>query len=244
MSTIAARSYDFALNPSFPVSLAKVGLEEEPVLTVETIMRDPAALIDYAANEVEFRPAWGPSGGYPGMRAPAPLDYVGTLVRTLSPMIEKAFDLTGVKLARAECNFSLVTLDADELVPSQRVPHVDTDDALQFAVLHYLCDRSFGGTAFYRHRATGFETVTAERRTAFEEIQAREMMEAAPPQRYVANDIAHYVQTAAFEAGLDRLLIYRSRVLHSGRIQPGTKLSAAPREGRLTANIFVNYRQL
>jgi hypothetical protein len=41
------------------------------------------------------------------------------------------------------------------------------------------------------------------------------------------------------EAVPDRLIIYHGSLLHSGIIPPGMKLSADPREGRLTANLFV-----
>ena len=43
------------------------------------------------------------------------------------------------------------------------------------------------------------------------------------------------------DAVFDRVLIYRSRVLHSGQIDPTVGLSADPARGRLTANIFLNY---
>jgi len=37
----------------------------------------------------------------------------------------------------------------------------------------------------------------------------------------------------------DRMLIYQGSLLHSGIISKGMKFSADPREGRLTANLFV-----
>ena len=234
--------YDFSLRPDPAFSLERIGLEREPVLIVESAMTDAEALVDYAASEVSFDPVWGPSGGYPGIRAPAPLNYVGALVRALDPGIRQAFALDRVKLARAECSFSLVTLPPDRLAPLQRIPHVDTTDPLQFALLHYLCDSRHGGTAFYRHRATGFETLTAERRAAYEAVRSSELRDL--PSAYIDGDSPHYERIAAFDADFDRVLVYRSRVFHSGRIAAGRALSADPRRGRLTANIFINYRPI
>ena len=37
----------------------------------------------------------------------------------------------------------------------------------------------------------------------------------------------------------DRLVIYRGALLHSGIIPNGMKFSADPRQGRLTANLFI-----
>ena len=236
----APPDYAFDLRDRFDLSLERVGREGEPVLVVDGVLREPGRLVDYAATEVAFAPAFGPGGGYPGLRAPAPLNYVRKLVRTLSPSIERAFGLSGVRLARAECNFSMVTLAPAELVSLQRIPHVDTVDPLQFALLHYLCAPEQGGTAFYRHRATGYETITAERRARFEAARDREIA-AQGPSGYIGGDTRDYEQIAAFDARFDRLLVYRSRLLHSGQVAPGGGFSADPRKGRLTANIFLNY---
>lgn len=244
MSTAAAPAYEFALSPTVAASRELLGREGEPLLILDGVMRRPQALVDYAAREVSFTPAWGPTDGFPGLRAPAPLNYVEKIVRALSPMVEKAFGLHGVKLARAECNFSIVTLRPDELAPRQRIPHVDTVDPLQFAFLHYLCDERFGGTAFYRHRATGFEALTPERLAAYEEARDRELAERPPAEAYIAADTTEYEQIGAVAARFDRLIVYRSRLLHSGRIAPGIPLPEDPRQGRLSANVFVNYRQL
>lgn len=233
-------TYDFALNPRASASLMLVGNDREPVLQLDGLMRDPRAMVEYAAREGNFAPAWGPAGGYPGLRAPAPLDYVESVARALDPLVREAFGLGNVRLASADCNFSLVTQPAGDLVPAQRVPHIDTTYPLQFAFLHYLCAAQAGGTALYRHRATGYEAITPERLPRYDAARAAE---GEPPPGYIAADTLHFEQTAAFDAAFDRLLVYRSRVLHSGRIAPDALLSEDPRRGRLTANIFLSYRQ-
>lgn len=233
----------FRLRSSLDLSLARVGREGEPLLTVERALAEPKRLIDYAADEVEFTPVYSANGGYPGVRAPAPLDYVEQLVRALNPSIIRAFGLHQVKLGRAECSFSMVTLPPGRLTPLQRIPHVDTDDPLQFAMLHYLCGPELGGTAFYRHRATGYENITPERRPRYEEVRHRELAEAMPEAGYIGGDTAHYEQIGKAEAQFDKIIIYRSRLLHSGQIPADLPLDPDPRRGRLTANIFITYRQ-
>lgn len=230
----------FALKPRLSLSLQRVGIEQEPVLIVEGLLQEPDALVQYAQQEAEFAPIANPDG-YPGIWAPAPLDYVSSVVKALSPSIERAFGLNNVKLSRAECRLSLVTLPPEQLTPLQQVPHVDTVDPLQFALLHYLCPPTFGGTAFYRHRSTGFETLTAERWPLYQERRDREIGSLVP-RGYIIADSEHYEQTKAIDAEYDRLIIYRSRLLHSGIIRAPAELSPEPAKGRLTANIFVNYR--
>jgi len=236
-----ALAHDFALNRQPAVSLRAIGAEREPLLQIDGLLAQPDALVAYAATEGRFEPAYGPAGGYPGLRSAAPLDYVETVVRAVDPLVREGFRLERVRLGKAECNLSLVTLPAEALVAAQREPHVDTSDPLQFAFLHYLCAETFGGTAFYRHRATGFETLTPERMAAFDAARAGERREEAET-GYIHSDTAAFAQIAAVAAGFNRLVVYRSRLLHSGRIAPNAPLSADPRRGRLTANIFLTYR--
>lgn len=235
-----SEGYDFGLNPFPRASLQQIGLEGERLLILDGVMTSPSSLVDYAAEEVVFTTAGNESGGYPGVRAPAPLNYVNSLVRAMSPIIERAFELEGVALARAECNFSMVTTRAEDLRPLQRVPHFDTTDPLQFAFVHYLCGEEFGGTAFYRQLCTGYEVITPERLTRHSTERAREALAASG---YITGNTPHYHQTGIVPARFNRVAIYRSRMLHSGIIGGSVPLIADARAGRLTANIFVNYRR-
>ncbi|MEO7688298.1 MAG: DUF6445 family protein [Sphingomonas sp.] len=243
MASARAPSYDLSVNARPNIALSHVGTEREPVLMVDNLLSDPAAMVEAATWEVAFVPAGNPDGGYPGLRAPAPRKYVEAVVRALSPIIERAFDLRGVVLTNAECNFSLTTTPPDQLTVQQRVPHIDTVYPLQFALLHYLCAPEHGGTSFYRHKATGYETLDAPRGAHYEAVRARELAERAPPQHYITDDSGHFARIGGCEAQFNRMAIYRSCLLHSGHIRDAGLLAANPRTGRLTANIFINYRQ-
>lgn len=227
----------FPIAPRWRVSTTDVGREREPVLLIDGFADDPATLVEAAAAS-GFAPAYGPEGGYPGLRAPAPLDYVEVAVRALAAPIAETFAVGAVRPARAECNFSLVTLPPDGLAASQRAPHVDTTDPLQFAILHYLCDERFGGTAFFRHRATGFETLTDARLASYERARASEGV----GDGYVGEGDRWFEAIGAVGSAFNRLVVYRSRLLHSGQIAMPEALSADPRAGRLTANIFVTFK--
>jgi hypothetical protein len=238
----AAARYDFGLNPTAAVALHHVGEEAEPVLVVDGLMRDPAAMVEFAARHAEFGEVARGENFYPGVQAPAPLEYVGLIGRALTPLIQKAFGLPRARPTGASCKLSLVTLPPAALNLAQRLPHIDTVDPLQFAVLHFFCAPRFGGAAFYRHRSTGFETLTPERLDAHRAFLERDLSRHPPPAAYVTGDTPIYQQTAAFEARFNRILVYRSRVFHSGQVDAAAGLSRDPRQGRLTANVFITYR--
>ena len=235
-------AYDFSLNPAPAVSVLAVGDEAEPVLVADGVMRTPGALVDYAAREVSFQPPPAAENFYPGLLGAMPLNYVSTLVAALRPPLERVFGLGRAAPAQASCNYSIVTHSPEQLNLAQRIPHIDTTDPLQFAILHYLCDERFGGTGFYRHRATGFETLSAEREPSYRDALASDVERHPPPAAYIAGDTPLFVRTAKVDLRFDRVIVYRSRVLHSGQIDTPAPLSPDPRQGRLTANVFLNYR--
>ena len=139
----------------------------------------------------------------------------------------------------AEASFSIVTLQPHQLRAVQRFPHFDSPDPNYFALLHYLRVPPGTGTAFYRQRSTGIERVTDQNLATF--IRTAEAIEPLLPKDsgYFQGSNEHYEQIGAVEAVPDRLLIYQGSLLHSGIIPEGMSFSAEPREGRLTANIFV-----
>lgn len=217
-----------------------VGRSREPVIVVEGLMADPGELIE-EAERAAFAPADGERGGYPGVRAPLPPDYVERLLRLADPLIRTAFDLPEIRFSRMESAFSIVTRPHGTLHPLQRLPHVDTSSPLRFALLHYLCDMPFGGTAFFRQDSTGLEQVGPPDFAAYAAARRDRLAELAGPSAYPGPETPGYTRTAAFAARMDRLLIYRSFSLHSGIIAPDKPLPADPRTGRLTANVFADY---
>ena len=109
---------------------------------------------------------------YPGVRAAVARQLLKPLLHALDPLIRSIFGYEATILDDAY--YSLVTTAPADLTPIQRLPHFDGVESNRLALLHYLSPEQPGGTAFYRHRTTGFEGVTSERlpvyRTALEPI--------------------------------------------------------------------------
>lgn len=235
--------YSFQLASALDWKARRIGLEQIPVIVIDGVLQCPAELVDYAATEVVFDQGDDGNGGYPGIRAPAPLNYVSSLVHALDPLIRSIYALPNVELANAECSFSMVTTPAESLHPLQCIPHIDTTYPLQFAILHFLCSDQYGGTAFYRQNVTQLEAVPENRESEYEAAKQFAAYRSGRKRNYVNSGDADYTQIDAFNAAFDRLLIYPSRLLHSGIIHDEKPLEADPRNGRLTANIFVTYEQ-
>lgn len=222
------------------VSLRHVGREREPLVIIDRATGQRDALVEFAATRSRFEPATKVGSFYPGLLGPAPTAYVEAMVRMVLPLIATHFTGVPVQPARARGNFSLVTLPPEALTPDQRVPHVDSADRLQFATVHFLSSANGDGTRFFRHRATGFETIDADRLPAFRAALDAEIGDV--PAAYADGADGPFEAIGAVDAAPDRLILYRAALLHSGAITTLPADAADPRRGRLTGNLFLQCR--
>jgi hypothetical protein len=216
--------------------LRRFGTSQSPVVVVDEFTGDAAAVVQIAAELGPFPSNTGTY--YPGLRREIAASdgdahtHVARVLEAAAPLIGGAFDIERFGLLGA--SFSMVTVLPESLAPPQRIPHFDSTDPLYIAVLHYLSDTP--GTAFYRQRSTGIETVTEANRARF---IAAARCESEALHGYIGASNEHFEQIGAVEGVADRLVIYPGRLLHSGLIPRDMDFSADPRRGRLTANLFV-----
>lgn len=225
-----------ALSPRAGIALGHFGEERQPLLTVDSALADPNAVVAIAA-----RHAFAPIGPYyPGIRAAVSEAIAMPLIAPLTPLLVDAFGLDRSPRF-SECFLSIVTRAPDNLAPIQRLPHFDGVEPARLAVLLYLDGAERGGTAFYRQRATGFESVDEARfeayRTALDRGVAREGI---PPAGYIAGDTALFAQIHAAAGAWNSMVVYRGNTLHCAHLAPGFAPDASPRTGRLTLNLFLD----
>ena len=221
--------------PDPEISIRPMGREGEPLVIIDGFsgMVDTLLQTAYAA---QYQHA---GASYPGIRSWADPSYLDRRRDLMMKIMQQVFGFTqGVRLDAS--TFSLVTLGERELSPLQRIPHYDHSGGEVVAIMHYLLGPETGGTAFYRHRRTEFETVTPEREAAYNNAHAQDEREfGMPPAQFCHGDTNSFEMIDEVEAVPDRLVLYRGRQLHSGVIPDATLLSNDPRKGRLTINMFL-----
>jgi hypothetical protein len=223
------------------IAVARIGAEREPVVVVDNFLENPQVLVDSAADHSAFSGVL--DAFYPGARAPVPPIYCFALRAFLGGAIAEAFGLRDSIVTGELSHFSLVTTPPDTLSIVQRMPHFDSTNLKQLALLHYLCGPEHGGTSFYRHRRTRFEFIDEARKDRYADAVAEDFAQLGPPPaRYICGDDAMFERTLSFAAAFNRVIIYRSINLHSADIGPAFAFDANPRGGRLTANTFFYYR--
>jgi Family of unknown function (DUF6445) len=223
-------------HPDLTLRRLTLGREQAPLLVIDNLVANADQLVELAAGK-RFA---SDDTHYPGIRAKAPLSYQQFVLATLGGLSGEVFGLTGARLRFTSCHFSLSTVPPEKLYHLQCIPHIDSLLGTQLAFVHYLFKRELGGTAFYRHRQTGFEVITPAREAEyFQRVAQEKTGPDKPPRGYIDASTALYERIHAEAGVFNRLLVYRRNSLHSGSIAAPLAIDANPRTGRLTINGFL-----
>lgn len=232
----------FEVNRHAKLTVQTVGEAQTPVIVIDDFAVDTAGVVNHACDAVEF--VVDPTAAYPGVRAPLARSHVVAQLDALYPLLSEVYAVPeGLQMRPVNAVYSLLTTPAEELRVLQRLPHIDSSKPYYLAITHYLGSSDFGGTALYRHKPTGFETITEERLATY--IKAGDDYLAAhgdPPQAYFGDSDDHYEQIAEIDYRPNRLVAYPGCLLHSGLVDPARDINPDPRTGRLTSNVFVQFQ--
>lgn len=216
------------------VVIERIGHERQPVIVIDDFVPD-AGRLRTAAEALDYRPM---GRHYPGLRAEVAAADVDVFLAPVQGLIADTFGLSGIAVISA--GYSIVTTPPAALTPIQRLPHFDGFEPERIALLHYLGGRTQGGTAFYRHRSTGYETISADRHAGYDAALHREVaLHGLPAPSYVSGDTPLYERIARFEARPNRALIYRGFLLHCADLPSDLDFTPDPRKARLTVNTFL-----
>lgn len=217
------------------IAASGIGHEGQPLVTIDDFSAHPDHL-RAAALRAQFEPA---GQHYPGIRAPLPPEYLDDHLPVIARMLREVFGRYG-RVQVIDASFSIVTTLPEALSVHQRLPHCDAFTADRIAFIHYLSPDNSDGTAFFRHRSTGFETINESRRAGYlEQVDAEMRENGLHDARYIADDTALFERIALADARYNRALLYPSFLLHSGAISPDATLSPDPAKGRLTVTAFL-----
>ncbi len=223
------------------VTVTRVGREQTPVAIVDDFMPQPQQAVDMAASLAPFPPI--DHNYYPGQRRLIRRDepahaYTASVCSALPQLMHEVFGVARFHVK--EASFSIVTLRPQDTQLIQRVPHFDTLDAGDFAILHYLTDPPQGGTGFYRHRRTGYERLSQPRYAPYLAALDQDLAEYGPPApAYITQSSPAFEQIGRCDGLFNRVVIYQGALLHCAEIDRDFAFDADPRKGRLTGNIFI-----
>ena len=231
---------NYQVNTAIRPEIIYLGLEKTPLIMIDMLglvwfgLRQQAQHSDFMRENQTY---------YPGQRAVLPKDYVAASLNALYQLIYKVYQVPEkLRLKPQMLFYALITQAENSLHPLQCMPHFDTSAPYYFALLHYLNDAPHGSTGFFRHKPTGFERVTDQRRQDYF-LSAQNFIDThgAPPQRYQVQSSEHYELYHQIPYQANRLIIYPGNLLHSSLVNLNTDIDGSPASGRLTANMFIDF---
>lgn len=230
----------FNVNRAATPYMNHVGQAKTPVFILDNFLENLSGSLLQNLEQLEFDAA---STYYPGIRAKLPEEYILSVARALTPVLQKIYSIpTDYKIECFDSYYSLVTRAPNELSIEQQIPHFDGTGQYRFALLHYLSPNAHGGTAFYRHNSTGIERVTeANVNQYLSSVESYFSQHGDPKGEYIASSDQQFTKIGEIPFVQNRMAIYPGNFLHSGVIDPSKDIDANPLTGRLTANIFLNF---
>ncbi len=216
----------------------RFGKELTPIVVIDDFSSSPKNLYDTACSST-----YGPAGRhYPGIRAPMSPTYLKENDALLKTILSDVFNLkSGASFI--ECSFSIVTTPPTKLTPIQRIPHFDGTDPNTIALLHYLCPEEDGGTAFYRHKSTNIEHLTAQTLATYDtQIKQDVAKHGLPKPTYFNESDAIFERIGVIPAKFNRMVIYKGINLHSGIILRPENIGQSIEKSRITLNTFMQAR--
>jgi hypothetical protein len=227
------------LHPQFSYRVDYIGNEKTPVLIVDNFLHEAEVLLGFAMQYGEFRDG---TDFYPGIQSEVPEFYSAALQAYLGNIICATFNIEPTQISHSQSMYSMVLTPPARLAIPQARPHTDTNKKNKFACVHYLCTPEKGGTSLYRHRATGFETLSEARMDEYAEHLEQEVKDSSWLQKYINGSNKYYEEIGRYEANFNRLVMYPGDALHSASIPENFKFFPNPKIGRLTLNSFIHLK--
>ncbi|MER2493908.1 DUF6445 family protein [Catenovulum sediminis] len=226
------------LNTQAKSEIVYLGEHKTPVILIDNFSRCALKLKQDAIAHNQFKQT--PSDYYPGLRMPGPKQYAEEICSLYAQQLNQVFAMQTSFWQSNLCAYSLTTTQPEKLKPIQMLPHFDTANDNQLAVVHYLCDETFGGTAFFRHNSTGYERINKAQLNNYATQLKQQAMAARLHEKpgYLAEQNSLYQKIGQVDVEFNRAVIYPGNLLHSGLIKPAL-LSDDPTTGRLTLNTFI-----
>jgi len=232
--------FDFSLNKQASLTKLAIGVEKTPLLVIDNFANSVTDLIEFAGDGSSFQA--DKNNFYPGKRKLMPKEYGEQICNQYLPLFHSFFACRQTSNAKTViAALALADTQVNQLRPMQMLPHIDTPQNNQFAVVHYLCAEEHGGTSFYRHKKSGFEVITQARLYSYASQVKKEAIANQIHKKpcYMNGSDNMFEQLYSVQARVNRAIIYPSHLLHSGNINATLGLSSEPKKGRLTIGSFI-----
>ncbi|MBQ4876559.1 hypothetical protein J8M21_04960 [Pseudoalteromonas luteoviolacea] len=215
-----------------------IGDSRQPVVIIDEFLNDYDDVLTQGYGD-GFAQERGETNFYPGNRKLVSQPLLDSVCDKLKPIIAETFGLNVNYPEWQEGYFAYVNKPAEALLPLQKVPHFDSVCKRQIAAILYLCEPDLGGTGFYKHVETGLELVEEGEVKRYQQSVLKQL-EQYQFDGYCVGSNECFTQIHKVDAKPNRLVLYRSALLHSGIITE-KNFDKAYGKKRLTMTVFMYF---
>ncbi|OUS68493.1 hypothetical protein B5G52_19395 [Pseudoalteromonas sp. A601] len=227
------------LNPNYKVTSIKINDINEDILIVDDFIKDLEPIMHFAKQYAYLQPVGSDGTLYPGKRDDMPEPYFKVFIKLINNLLEKKHlntDDKNVYLHKAK--LSLVTLEPKDLNTLQKMPHVDSTDDKTFAAVHYLVGGEFGGTAIYRYIPFNLIKITKDKEHLAHQMITQVKNNPIQHQSYLSDNTSLFEKVVNVSAKLNRVVLYKSNLLHSANLKDKINYIDDINLGRLSISSF------
>lgn len=230
----------FEVNQNPHITKVQLADDDNFIIIIDDLLVNPEEVINFASHTAYFEPVGSDGTYYPGVRDNMPAPYGRSLREVLLPIISEYY-YGGVERACVDlvCKLSVVTLQPDQLMAEQKIPHIDSSDENAYAMVHYFCDESHGGTSLYRYKPTGEVKITNDPINTMKSMTAAAKESFDEHDAYLNGDTSLFERVGCVSAKFNRLVLYKSNLLHCADIESERSCQQNVLAGRLSVASFI-----
>lgn len=229
----------YALNPDFKVEIIHLDCINEDVIVVDNFLKSLTPIIHFASDVAYFEPVGSDGTLFPGKRDVMPEPYYRVFTELLMLLqARNVFNLEKKELYLHRCKLSFVTQKPQELSILQRMPHIDSTDDNTFAGVHYITAKESNGTAIYRYIPENLIKITHEKQHLLHDVIKQTKKHASEHWGYLNRNTSLFEQVLTIKAKANRVVLYKSNLLHSANLDNNQVYTPNVCTGRLSISCF------
>jgi hypothetical protein len=229
------------VNPNFTVQKISIPGTLLHVMIIDEFLLNTDAVTHFAHNIAYFNPMFADSTLFPGVRDKMPMPYTRLLQDFFEEIILPDIKPESSYQSHFQSSLlSLVTCAPSQLAVNQKMPHVDSCNSSDYAFVHYLSSKEFGGTSFYCYKKRNLIEFTQDKKSILPEIISNVTDRPNDHSGYITSSTSLFEKILSVEAKFNRLIIYPANVLHSAHLSSPDSYCGDINQGRLSISSFAS----
>lgn len=229
---------NYALNPHYKLDVIHIESIGEDIIIIDNFLKSIEPVIHFANHFAYLEPIGSDGTLFPGKRDTMPKPYYRVFEQLFATLNDKGVFKGKQNLYLHRCKLSLVTQKSGDLNILQRIPHIDSTDDNTYAAVHYIKGKESNGTAIYRYKPKNLVKITDENQHAFLELIEETKKHESQHCGYLNSDTSLFEQVVSIEAKENRIVLYKSNLLHCASLDNNVDYTADIRHGRLSISSF------